>query len=99
MTHQATPERIALALAACEGLSDAELADRGPAGYRKMRDRKRAYAAAARKLAVACATLIGRMKAMEKAAAEIEALDDHVDDTSQAAAMLDAMMKGGKAAD
>lgn len=43
MTQQGAhmTDRTTLALAACAGLTDAELAERGASGYRKMRDRKR----------------------------------------------------------
>lgn len=36
--------RITLALAACEGLTDEELAQRGAGGFKKMIERKREYA-------------------------------------------------------
>ena len=50
-------DRTTLALAACAGLSDAELAERGNQGYAKMIQRKRKYAQAARMMAVANAHL------------------------------------------
>ena len=41
-------DRIALALAACEGHTNEELAQRGAGGFKYMIERKRAYARAAR---------------------------------------------------
>ena len=88
-------DRANLALAACAGLSDAELAERGNQGYAKMIQRKRKYAAAARLLAVANAQLtkeLAQAKAALKAAqaqlTTLEQLDAPVDDTTLAAGML-----------
>lgn len=64
-------DRTTLALAACAGLDDAELAKRGPQGFKKMIERKRKYAAAARLLA---AGLPGMQKTIAKQQAEIEKL-------------------------
>lgn len=44
-------DRTTLALKACEGMTDEDLAQRGDKGFSKMIIRKRAYAAAARQLA------------------------------------------------
>ena len=88
-------DRTTLALAACAGISDAELAERGTQGYAKMIQRKRKYAQAARMLAVANAHLIKQL-AQAKAALEaaqtqlttLEQLDAPVGDTALAAGML-----------
>ena len=88
-------DRTTLALAACTGISDAELAERGNQGYAKMIQRKRKYAQAARMMAVANAHLIKQL-AQAKAALEaaqtqlttLEQLDAPVGDTTLAAGML-----------
>ena len=88
--------RIALALAACEGLSNEELAERGAGGFNAMIQRKRMYAAAARKLAAAAAAI---QKKLEKTQVELaqaiqtvntlEALDaPSLGDSSTAAGIL-----------
>ena len=88
-------DRTTLALAACSGISDAELAERGNQGYAKMIQRKRQYAQAARMLAVANAHLIKQLaqaqaalKAAQTQLTTLEQLDAPVGDTSVAAGML-----------
>ena len=88
-------DRTTLALAACAGISDAELAERGTQGYAKMIQRKRKYAAAARLLAVANAQLAkelaktqAALKAAQAQITALEQLDAPVGDTSLAAGML-----------
>lgn len=88
-------DRTTLALAACQGLSDAELAQRGPQGFGKMIQRKRKYAAAARIMAVANAQLAKELAktkaALKEAQAQLttlEQLDAPIGDTSLAAGML-----------
>jgi hypothetical protein len=101
--------RIDLALAACEGMSDEELAQRGAGGYKAMRDRKRDYAAKFRTLAVglpavkkqidASDTEISGLKqklaVAESQLAQLKALDAPMDDTSASAAAA-LMAKLGK---
>jgi hypothetical protein len=96
-------DRTTLALAACAGLTDAELAERGANGYRKMRDRKRQYATAARMLAKGMELAEAKIAALEKQlasarkhAAALEKLDIPVTDTTQAADMLAAIGKTAK---
>jgi len=88
-------DRTTLALAACAGLSDAELAQRGAQGYAKMIERKRKYAAAARLVATANEVLakeLAKTKAALKAAqaqlTTLEQLDTPISDTTQAMGML-----------
>ena len=87
-----------LALAACAGISDAELAERGNQGYAKMIQRKRKYAQAARLMAVANAHLAkglaktqAALKAAQAQITTLEQLDAPVGDTSQALSMLTAL--------
>jgi hypothetical protein len=69
-----TNNRTELALKACEGLSDAELAERGEAGFKKMIERKRAYAGKFRGLAQMVATKVApEIQAKDKRIAELEA--------------------------
>jgi hypothetical protein len=96
-------DRTTLALAACAGLTDAELAERGPQGFKKMRDRKRQYATAARMLAkgmelaeAKIADLQKQLDAAKKHAAALEQLDAPVTDTTQAANLLAALGKTTK---
>lgn len=93
-----TAQRIALALAACQGLTDDDLAARGPGGFAKMIDRKRRYATAARTLDVVVKMAAARLKdttaKLELAQAQLAslaALDAPVADTTQAAGMLAAI--------
>jgi hypothetical protein len=58
MSHQ---DRIQLALAACEGLSNEELAQRGAGGFKAMIQRKRLYAQAARELHAAAVLAATKM--------------------------------------
>lgn len=95
-----TPQRIALALAACENLTDAELKERGPGSFLAMIKRKREYAGAARILSVNSkmlhAQLTKALDDMEKIKNEIlqlEALDSPITDTSQADKVLADFMK------
>lgn len=100
--------RTALALAACDGLTDQDLADRGPQGFKKMIERKRKYAAAARLLTVANAQLAAHLKAAQTKLAEleqkvatfeaIEKLEAPINDTAQAAELLAGIGKLGGAA-
>ena len=99
-----TSERIALALAACEGLSDAELAQRGAGGFKAMIERKRSYAAAARhlhavleKVAPAAQAQAKELAALKESFATLEQLDAPVVDVSEAAALLAGL--SGKASD
>ena len=94
--------RIQLALAACEGLTDEELAKRGAGSFAKMINRKRQYAAAARTLKAASDVMGNELaltiKQMEKAQSDLakaqstvatmDMLDAPITDTSQADAML-----------
>ena len=97
-----TPERIALALAACEGLSNEELAQRGTGGYKKMIQRKRAYAESARyygsvieKLVPAAEAQAKELAAIKASLSMLEQLDKPVDDVSEAAALLAEIAKSG----
>lgn len=88
-------DRTTLALAACQGLTDEELAQRGPEGYRKMRDRKRQYATAARMLAkgmemaeAKIAKLQDQVAKLQARVAALQELDAPVTDTSEAASLL-----------
>lgn len=96
-------DRTTLALAACAGLSDTELADRGPQGFKKMIERKRGYAKAARTMAMVNAQLAIQMKQAKAKLAELEAkiatleaieqMDAPINDTTQAANLLAALSK------
>lgn len=93
-----TAQRIALTLAACQGMTDDDLAARGPGGFAKMIDRKRRYATAARALdavvKVAAARLkdtAAKLELAQAQLAELQALDAPVADTTQAADMLAAI--------
>ena len=95
-----TQDRITLALSACVGMTDAELAERGPQAFSKMITRKRKYASVARFLAVGMTEMKKNLDAtseqLKKATsnlAQLEALDKPVTDTSQAAGMLAAFNK------
>jgi uncharacterized protein YlxW (UPF0749 family) len=98
-------DRTTLALAACQGLTDEDLAQRGAAGFAKMIDRKRKYATAARTLAVGGAKILKANETLSKQVAELQEqvaklkttmdalqnLDAPVTDTSEAATMLAAL--------
>lgn len=97
-------DRTTLALEACQGLSDKELAQRGPAGFSKMIERKRKYAAVARlldKVAKDQLKEIDKLKLQIKIlTTQVEtmtSLDAPVTDTSEASSMLAAFAakKGG----
>jgi len=102
-------DRTSLALAACKGLTDQELAERGVEGYRKMRDRKRHYAAMARGMAAVIlqakeelekkdkhiAALTNRIAQMQMTINEMQSLDAPVGDTTQAASLLANLGKKG----
>lgn len=88
-------DRTTLALAACAGLNDAELAQRGAEGFKKMIQRKRKYAQAARMMAVANAHLAkelakaqAALKAAQTQLTTLEQFDAPVGDTALAAGML-----------
>ena len=95
--------RTALALAACDGLTDQDLADRGPQGFKKMIERKRKYATAARLLTVANVKLAEELKAAKAKLADlqqkvatyeaIEKLEAPINDTAQAADLLAGISK------
>lgn len=68
-----TTTRTELALAACEGLSDTELAERGAGSFKAMIHRKRNYAAAARTLDLAAKQLQARAKKAEAKLKDMEA--------------------------
>lgn len=94
--------RIALALAACEGLSDADLAQRGAGAFKSMIERKRAYAKSARYYGSVLEKLVPLAEAQAKELAAVKAsfetleqLDQPVEDVSEAAALL-AGIKAGK---
>lgn len=98
--------RSILALAACEGLTDQELAKRGAGAFAKMINRKRAYAHAARTLKVTAgvmgAELLLARQQLEKAQqdlaqaqatiAMLDAMDAPVTDTSAASELLAGIM-------
>ena len=88
-------DRTTIALAACKGMTDADLAQRGTAGFAKMIDRKRKYATAARTLAAAGNKLATENEALKKQVAALQAqlatleqLDAPVTDTSAAQSLL-----------
>lgn len=90
-----TTQRIALALAACEGLSDAELAQRGAGGFKKMIERKRAYAQSARFYGAVIERIMPILEAAKKeivalktAQSTLEQLNAPVEDVSDAATLL-----------
>ena len=99
--------RTALALAACDGIPDTELADRGPQGFKRMIERKRKYATAARLLTVVNVKLGEELKAAQAKLAElqqkvatyeaIEKLEAPISDTSAAANLLAGISKMGGA--
>lgn len=98
----ASTQRILLALAACEGLSDAELAQRGAGSFKAMIERKRGYAKSARyygavleKVVPALEAARKELEAMKAAQTTLEQLDNPVEDVSEAAALL-AGIKAGK---
>lgn len=89
--------RTELALAACAGLSDEELAKRGKGAFAAMIQRKRAYASAARITAGQLEKVSKKLAAQDKQIAELQAkltammagqLDAPVEDTSMAACVL-----------
>lgn len=99
-----TPDRIALALAACEGLSDAELAKRGPGGFKAMIERKRAYAHAARhnyaaglQLMEVATKTAKELQGLKTLVETLEKMDQPVGDVSEAAALLAGISKSGGA--
>lgn len=97
-----TTTRIALALAACEGMTDSDLQERGAGGFSAMINRKRHYAAAARLMATAAKeyqqallTATSRLIKAEATQTELsalDALDSAPQDTTQASAMLSAIL-------
>lgn len=100
---KATPERIALALAACQGITDAELNERGTGGYAAMIVRKRNYASAARLLDAGMSVMKKQLSAATAQAAtmatsikELEASEAPITDTSEAAALLASFNKSAK---
>lgn len=93
-------DRTTLALAACQGLDDAELAQRGAGGYQKMRDRKRHYASLARAASIGLKMAAKQMKEQQAKIAQLEAtiaelqnLDAPITDTSEAANLLAGLNK------
>ena len=95
MTTTNNAERIALALAACEGLTNEELAQRGPGGFKAMIERKRNYANAARHFAAILKQAGKKVQALQQqliaqqaTMATIEQMDKPVADVSAAAALL-----------
>lgn len=98
-----TTARIAIALAACEGISDAELQQRGTGGFKAMIERKRAYAGAARLLDAGMGVMKKQLSAATAQAAtmaaslkELEASEAPITDTSEAAAILASFNKSAK---
>lgn len=92
-----TQTRIQLALAACQGLTDEDLQQRGPGGFKAMIERKRKYASAARTLNIIAASLHKQVQQAADTLTELDSLDaiePKLGDISQAAAMLAAI--GGK---
>lgn len=95
--------REQLALAACEGLSDEDLVNRGECGFPKMIDRKRKYAATARMLYAEnlilkkqLADAAEQLEQSKQVIAQLESLNVHVEDTTQAQALLNGLLsKGG----
>lgn len=88
-------DRTTLALAACEGLTDEDLAQRGPGAFAKMIERKRKYAMAARVIASAVpqleatiASLQQQLALAQAQLATLQELDAPVTDTAEAAALL-----------
>ena len=68
-----TTTRIDLALAACEGLSDLELTERGAGGFKNMITRKRYYSKAARELAAANLAMQEQVAALKAQLATVTA--------------------------
>lgn len=88
-------DRTTLAIAACEGLTNEDLAQRGAGAFAKMIERKRKYAFAARTLAdtlsAAKKTIDNLQQQLALAQAQIatmQELDAPVPDTTEAAALL-----------
>lgn len=90
-----TTTRTELALAACQGMSDEELRQRGASGYANMRNRKRKYATAARILAVANERLDAQVKKLQAGITDAGMLmtDAEATDLSKANAMLAGILK------
>ncbi len=96
-------DRTSLALAACQGLSDDELAQRGLSGFAKMINRKRTYATAARGLYAVCkkqeqeiAKLQAELAQAKATIAQLEALDAPIGDTAEADQLIAGIMKSAK---
>lgn len=96
--------RTELALAACQGMTDKDISDRGPGGFAAMIDRKRQYAFAARALASANHALQAKLDAAlnELAMAKttinaMEALDAPITADTGVGDMLAAIFKKGQA--
>lgn len=94
--------RIALALAACEGLTDLELSQRGAGAFLKMIERKRAYAKTARYYGAALEKVVPiaeanakELTAMKAAVDQLEQLDKPVDNVSEAASLLAGIANAG----
>lgn len=88
-------DRITLALAACQGMTDEDLAKRGTGAFAKMIDRKRKYAFAARTLAAGVPALEKKVAELQHQLAlaktqiaSLQELDAPVTDTTEAAALL-----------
>lgn len=90
-----TTTRTELALAACQGMSDEELQQRGASGYASMRDRKRKYAAAARLLAAHNERLVAEIAKLKAGITSAGTLmtDAEATDLSQANALLAGVLK------
>jgi hypothetical protein len=91
--------RTQLALAADEGLTDQELAERGTAGFKKMIARKRFYSKVANEVAEANKKLKAELTAvraqLELTAKNYDALlaTLHPEDVTQAGALLEGIFK------
>ena len=94
-------DRTTLALAACTGLSDAELAERGASAFARMITRKRQYATAARTMTAVSKKLLTENAELAKQLAQAQAtikalqeLDAPITDTTEAAGLLAGLSKG-----
>lgn len=91
--------RSELEAAACKGMTNEDLANRGEEGYGKMIMRKRYYAAGARMAAAAAQQLkkdldaaLERIATLEKSIVQLDALSKPVENTAEIDLILSSIM-------